>query len=48
MMFFRLLANFLTLYFTTYLSWADWLYCYCFFSFEYLTYMTTMLRVGSL
>ena len=31
----RLLAFFLTLYFTTYLSWPDWLYFYCFFSFEY-------------
>ena len=31
----RLIAIFLTLYFTTYLSWPDWLYFYCFFSFEY-------------
>ena len=26
---------FITLYFTTYLSWPDWLYFYCFFRFEY-------------
>ena len=30
-----LLAIVLTLYFTTYLSWPDWLYLYIFFSFEY-------------
>ena len=36
MMFYRLLAIILTLYFTTYLSWPDTLYFYCFFfSFEY-------------
>ena len=34
-MFSRLLAIFLTLYFTTYLSWHDWLYFYCLFSFKY-------------
>ena len=31
----RLLDIFLTSYFTTYLSWPDWLYFYCFFRFEY-------------
>ena len=33
-MFSRLLAMFLTLYFTTYLSWPDWLYFYCLFTFK--------------
>ena len=47
--FFRLLAIFLTLYFTTYLSWPDWLYFYCFFSFEYFDlYDNYMLPVVSL
>ena len=38
MVFFRLLPFFLTLYFTTDLSWPDWLYFLCFFQFslEYL------------
>ena len=31
----RLLAIFLTLYFTTHLSWLDWLYFYSFFILEY-------------
>ena len=40
---------FLTLYFTTYLSWPDWLYFYCFFSvLNILTHSTIMLPVGSL
>ena len=34
-MFNRHLAIFLALYFSTYLSWPDWLYFYCFFNFEY-------------
>ena len=34
MVFKRLLAISLTLYFTTYLSWPDWLYFYSFFSLK--------------
>ena len=35
MMFVHTLDTFLTLYFTKYLSWPDWLFFDCFFSFEY-------------
>ena len=36
--------NYLTLYFTTYLSWPDWLYFFIFFNFKnILTRLTTML-----
>ena len=42
----RLLAIFLTLYFTTYLSWPDWLYFYSFFSvLNTLTHLTNNLPV---
>ena len=49
MMFNRLLAIFLTLYFITYLSWPDWLHFYCvFFSLNILTHLTAILPVMSL
>ena len=44
-----ILAIVVTLYFTTYLSWPDWWYFYCFFSvLNILTHLTTMLPVMSL
>ena len=36
------LAIFLTLYFTTHLSWPHWLYFYCFFSLNILTPLMAM------